>query len=108
MSSGDSDGLSVTLDSYVMHLRPSELRAVAAGMGELATPTEDALQTLVEAVRALPVSDRAPLWELAVRRYGRAKPLEQAAGEIGMDALRARALLETFERAIAAALPPEG
>jgi len=55
----------------------------------------------------MPVSDRAPAWELSVRRYGRHKPLEQAAGEIGMDVLRARWLLETFSKALAAVPPPE-
>ena len=103
----EQDTFDVPLDGFAMHLRPSELRAVAAGLGQFDASDEGNLLTLVEAVRALPVSDRAPLWELAVRRYGRGKPLGQAAGEIGMDAIRGRALLETFETAIAAVPPPE-
>ena len=93
---GEPEAFSVPLDGFAMYLRPSELRAVAGGLGHL-----EASEALVEAVRALPVSDRAPLWELAVRHYARSRPLEQAAGEIGMDALRARALLESFTSSIA-------
>jgi hypothetical protein len=86
----------VPLDGgFVMQLRDSELESVAAGLPEF-----DSL-TLAEAVRALPVSDRAPLWELAVRHYGRRKPLEQAAGEIGIDLQRGRALVEAFSKALA-------
>jgi len=103
----EMDAFGVALDAFTMHLRPSELRAVAAGLGEFDSSDEGNLLTLVEAVRALPVNDRAALWELAVRRYGRRKPLEQAAGEIGMDAIRGRALLQAFESAIAAVPPPE-
>jgi hypothetical protein len=103
----ETDRFSVPLDGFAMYLRPSELRAVAAGLGEFDASDEGNLLTLVEAVRALPVSDRAPLWELVVRHYARSKPLEQSAGEIGMDAIRARALLETLEQAIAAVPPPE-
>lgn len=101
------DDFRVSLNGFSMHLRASELRAVAAGLGEFDASDEGNLLTLVAAVQALPVSDRAPLWELAVRRHGRGKPLEQAAGEIGMDAIRARALLQMFEAAIAAVPPPE-
>ncbi len=105
--SSEQEAFAVPLDGFFMRLRPSELRAVAAGLGEFDASDDCNLLTLVEAVRNLPVSDRAPLWELAVRRYGRARPLEQAAGEIGMDAMRARALLETFESAIVTVRPPE-
>jgi hypothetical protein len=103
----DAEAFRVPLDGYVMQLRRSELESVAAGLGEFDASEEGNLLTLVEALRALPASDRAPLWELAVRRYGRHKPLEQAAGEIGMDVIRARALLEAFSRAIAAVPAPE-
>jgi hypothetical protein len=92
----DSDPFGVPLDGYTMHLRRAELESVAAGLGE------DNLLTLADAVRAMPVIDRAPVWELAIRRYGRRKPLEQAAGEIGMDVVRARALLDALSQAIAA------
>jgi hypothetical protein len=90
-----------------MQLRPSELESVAAGLGEFDTSEEGNLITLAEAVRSLPERDRAPLWELAMRRYGRHKPVEQAAGEIGMDVIRARALLESFAQALTAVPPPE-
>jgi hypothetical protein len=103
----DAEAFRVPLDGYVMQLRRSELESVAAGLGEFDASEEGNLLTLVEALRLLPASDRAPLWELAVRRYGRHKPLEQAAGEIGMDAIRGRALLEAFSRAIAAVPSPE-
>jgi hypothetical protein len=101
------DTLRISLEGYVMHLRPSEVASVIAGMGEFDASEEGNLLTLAAALRALPINDRAPLWELAVRHYGRHKPLEQAAGEIGMDTLRARALLDAFSQAIAAVPPPE-
>src|SRR5215472_2752289 len=92
----------VPLDGgFVMQLRESELEPVAAGLQEPDAPFDGSLPTLAEAVRALPLSDRASLWEVAVRRYGRRKPLEQAAGEIGMDVQRGQALLEAFSRALA-------
>jgi hypothetical protein len=91
----DSEAFGVPLDGFEMHLRRSEVESVAAGMGE------SSLAAVVRAVRALPVRDRAPLWELAVRTFGRGKVAEQAAGEIGMDALHARALLEAFTAALA-------
>jgi len=89
----DKATLRVPLNGIVMQLRPSELESVAAGLGESA---EGDLLTLAEAVRQLPTNDRAPLWELAVRRYGRNKPLAQAAGEIGLDLVVARDLVERF------------
>ena len=93
----------VPLDGgFLMQLRDSELESVAAGLRELDTAFEGSSLTLVAAVRGLPPTDRASLWELAVRRYGRRKPLEQAAGEIGMDTQHARALLEEFSKALAA------
>ena len=101
------EALRVPLNGYVMQLRPSELEAVAAGLGEFDASEEGNRITLAEALRRLPTNDRAPLWELAIRRYGRHKPLEQAAGEIGMDVVHARALLEAFSRAVAEVPPPE-
>jgi hypothetical protein len=103
----DPERFRVPLDGYVMQLRRSELESVAAGLGEFDASDEGNLITLAEALRALPVRDRAPLWELAVRRYGRHKPLRQAAGEIGMDAIHARELLEAFSHALAWVPPPE-
>jgi hypothetical protein len=105
--SEDPEAFRIPLDGYVMQLRQGELESVAAGLGEFDASAEGNLITLAEAVRRLPVSDRAPLWELAIRRYGRHKPLEQAAGEIGMDTIRARGLLEAFSRALAEVPPPE-
>lgn len=97
----DPEAFRVPLDGFEMHLRPSELEAVSAHLGPLpAGPRADALLALAEAVRTLPVRDRAPLWELAIRHYARAKPLDRAAAEIGMDALHARTLLDTFTRAL--------
>jgi hypothetical protein len=123
-----SEPFTVALDGFVMRLRPSEVEAVAAGLaakdasaaagpgagllteqGALAAvgagvfaeaAAEARLSSVVEAVRRLDPGDRAPLWELAVRHYARRKPLEQAAGEIGMDGMRARALLALFLEAL--------
>jgi hypothetical protein len=103
----DEKTFDVPLDGYTMHLRRSELELVATGLGEFDASREGNLLTLAEALRSMPLIDRAPVWELAVRRYGRHKPLEQAAGEIGMDAIRGRALLEAFSQALAAVPPPE-
>ena len=100
--------LRVPLDGgFVMQLRPSEVEAVARGLGEFDASAAGNALTLAAAVRSLPPSDRAPLWELAVRRYARHKPLEQAAAEIGMDAVRGRALLAALGQALAAVPPPE-
>jgi hypothetical protein len=103
----EPDLFGVPLDGFAMHLRPSELRSVAAGLGEFDASDEGNLLTLVEAVRALPVRDRAPFWELAVRHYARSRPVEQAAGEIGMDAIRAHTLLQAFQSAVGTVPPPE-
>ena len=90
----------VKLDGYVMQLGRSELESVAAGLREFDASAEGGLLTLVEALRRMPAHDRAPVWELAVRRYGRRRPLEQAAGEIGMDEIHARTLLEGFSHTL--------
>ena len=90
-----------------MHLRPSELDSVAAGLGEFDSSEEGDLLTLAEAVRRLPPNDRAPAWELAVRRYGRHKPLAQAAGEIGLDVIAARSLMKRFAHNLTAVSPPD-
>ena len=97
----------VALDGYAMQLRPSELESVAAGLGEFDSSKEGDLITLAEALRRLPANDRAPAWELAVRRYGRHKPLRQAAGEIGMDVAHARELMERFGLLLLAVPAPE-
>src|SRR5215216_7403238 len=104
---GELGDFEVSLDGLVMRLRLSELEAVAAGLGEFDSSEEGDLITLAEAVRRLPTSDRAPAWELAMRRYGRHKPLPQAAGEIGMDVIRAQDLLERFCQGLVAVPPPE-
>ncbi len=97
----------VALDGYAMQLRSSELESVAAGLGEFDSSEEGDLITLAEAVRRLPASDRAPAWELAIRRYGRHKPLHQAAGEIGMDVIHAQHLMERFAMLLLVVPAPE-
>jgi hypothetical protein len=81
-----------------MQLRRSELESVAAGLGEFDASDEGNLIALAEAVHEMPTNDRAATWELAIRHYGRHKPLPQAAGEIGMDVVHARELLECYSR----------
>jgi hypothetical protein len=93
--------------SLVMQLRRSELESVTEGLGEFDASEQGNLITLVEALRRMPANDRAPVWELAVRRFGRHKPLDQAAGEIGMDLIHARDLLEQFSHLLALVPPPE-
>jgi hypothetical protein len=93
--SPEDEALSVPIDTFVMRLRPSEVGAVAGALGGAFD-----LSTLVDAVRALPANKRAPFWELATRHYARGKAVQQAAGEIGMDTLHARALLEAFAEAL--------
>jgi hypothetical protein len=103
----DVPAFRVPLNGYDMQLRRWELEAVAAGLGTFDGSAEDDLLTLAEALRRLPPADRAPTWELAVRRYGHHKPLPQAAGEIGLDALHAEELLVAFSSALVQVLPPE-
>ena len=90
----------VPIEGYVMQLRPSELDSVAAGLGVLDSPTAGHRARLAQALQKLPAIDRAPTWELAVRHFGRRKPLAQAAGEIGMDVIRAGDLLARFSNAL--------
>ncbi len=90
---------SVPLGGLDMQLRPSEVEAVAAGIGAFTSAQANTLEDVVRAVVALPIGDRAPAWELAIRHYGRRKPLEQAAGEIGLDRIRARALMASLTAA---------
>src|SRR5215203_2482066 len=92
----DAGNFEVSLDGLVMRLRRSELEAVASGLGEFDSSEEGDLLTLVAALRRLAPNERAPTWELAMRRFGRHKPLAQAAGEIGIDELLARTLLDRF------------
>jgi hypothetical protein len=103
----DRAALEVPLNGYALHLRPSELESVAAGLGRFDASPEGDLITLAGALRQLPVNDRAPAWELAVRRFGRGKELARAAGEIGMDLVHAQDLLDTYFQRVAAVLPPE-
>jgi hypothetical protein len=97
----------VTLDGYQMHLRRAELEAVAEGLGAFDASAEGDRLTLAEALGRLPAADRAPTWELAVRRYGHHKSLAQAAGEIGLDAIHAEELLARFSQALTQVPPPE-
>lgn len=87
--------LRVPIDSFTMQLRPSEVASVASAIGGTFDVT-----LVAEAVRSFPEHDRAPFWELATRHFARHKAVEQAAGEIGMDTLHARALLDAFARAL--------
>jgi hypothetical protein len=102
-----SDAFSVPLNGYAMHLRPSELEALAAGLGTFDASPVGNLVTLAAALGQLPTNDRAPTWELAIRRYARHKPLVQAAGEIGMDLVHAERLLEDYNRQLVAVPAPE-
>jgi hypothetical protein len=95
----------VVLNGLAMQLRHSELESVAAGLGVSESSKESDLITLAEALRRLPTNERAPVWELAVRHYGRHKPLGQAAGEIGMDIVVARDLLDRFAHNLAIGPP---
>ena len=98
----DREAFQVPIDTFVMQLQPSELGAVASGLPRPpGARGEDSLEALVAAVRALPPSDRAPLWELAVRHYARRRPVTQAAAEIGMDPVHAESLLAAFTQALA-------
>ena len=103
----EADGFDVPIDGYVMHLRVSELEAVAGGLGAFDSSEEGDLLTLARALRCLEPAERAPTWELAVRRFGRHKPLAQAAGEIGLDEILARALMERFSRGLTQVPAPE-
>jgi hypothetical protein len=103
----ENEQFGVTLDGFTMRLRQSELESVVAGLGEFDSSAEANLITLIEALRRLPTTDRAPTWELAVRRYGRHRSLPQAAGEIGMDLVHASELVHAFARALAEVPPPE-
>jgi hypothetical protein len=102
-----NQGFNVPLDGVVMQLRRTELELVAAGLGEFDSSREGDLATLAAALLRLSPNERAPTWELAVRRFGRHKPLAQAAGEIGLDEVHARALINRFTRSLAEVPPPE-
>ncbi len=95
----------VALDGLAMQLRRSEVESVANGLGQPDAPAESQLIGVAEAVRRLPANDRAPVWELAVRHFGRRKPLAMAAGDIGMDLVLARDLVERFARTLATVSP---
>jgi len=105
--SPDLSALAVPLDGYTMQLRRSELESVASGLGQFDASEEGDLLTLAQALHRLPARDRAPTWELAIRRYSRHKPLRQASGEIGLDELHGRHLLDAFAEALAQVPPPE-
>jgi hypothetical protein len=105
--SSDAASFEVPLDGFVMHLRPSELETVAAGLGEFDSSEEGDVLTLARALRRLAPAERAPAWELAVRRFGRHKPLDQVAGEIGLDEILARGLIERFCHGLTEVPAPE-
>jgi hypothetical protein len=99
----DTDEFRVPLDGVTMQLRRSELETVASGLSELDASRDTDLAALAEALRRLPTNDRAATWELAVRHFGRRKPVAQAAGEIGLDAIHGQALVERFTDAVSQA-----
>ena len=101
----DKEALRVPLNGLAMQLRRSELESVAAGLRVYDASAQGNLITLAGALRQLPMNDRAPAWELAMRRFGRHKPLAQAAGEIGLDVVVARDLVERFTGNLAAGSP---
>jgi hypothetical protein len=88
------------LDGYTMHLQPSEVALVTEGMADLDWFNDADPRALPDALQRLPSIDRAPVWEVSVRHFGRRKPLSQAAAEIGMDALHARDLLARLAEAL--------
>lgn len=104
--SGAAD-FEVPLGGFTMHLRRSELSAVAAGLGSFDLSEEGNLLTLAQALRTLSPAERAPTWELLVRRFGGHKPLAQAAGEIGLDEVLADQLVQRFSRGLTDAPAPE-
>jgi hypothetical protein len=93
----------VALDGFFMQLRRSELGEVAEGLSQIDGTSVGSLSDLADALQQFPVRDRAPAWELAVRRYGHRKPLEQAAGEIGLDAIHGRQLLASLKEQLTVA-----
>ena len=103
----DESLLRVPLGAFAMQLRPGELEKVAAGLGEFDSSEEGDLITLASALRQLPAGDRAPTWELAVRRFGLHRPLARAAGEIGLDEVHARDLLARYTHLLTEVPAPE-
>jgi hypothetical protein len=96
--SSPTDAFDVPLNGFSMRLRQAELESVAAGLGREAASDH---VVLAAALRRLPAAERAPTWELVVRHVAHGKPLEVAAGEIGLDAIWARELLERYRCALA-------
>ncbi len=90
----------VPLNGFSMRLRRSEIGAVAAGLGASVPSQPGEPSALAEALRRLPVADRAPTWEMAVRHFGHGKALAQAAGEIGLDEIHAADLLQALTRSL--------
>lgn len=88
----------VALNGYAMHLRPSELDAVAAGLAEVYPSWASDPRALAATLAALPMNDRAATWELSIRRFAGRKPIPEAAAEIGMDAVRAEQLIARFDQ----------
>jgi hypothetical protein len=103
-----NEALLVPLTSgAMMSLRLTELELVLRGLGEFdSSETGDRL-TIARALERLPARDRAPAWELAVRRFGRHKSPAQAAADAGIDEVRAVELLDAFSASLSAVPPPE-
>jgi hypothetical protein len=92
----DDPAFEVPLNGYTMRLRRVELDSVAAGLEALGGRRVANTTDLAAALRQLPVADRAPIWELTVRHFGRRTPLSLAAGQIGLDELRAPVLIDEY------------
>ncbi len=92
----DDPAFEVPLNGYTMQLRRVELDPVAAGLEALAGRRVANTAALATALRQLPVADRAPTWELTLRHFGRRTPLTLAAGQIGLDELRAPVLIDAY------------
>ncbi len=92
----DNPAFEVPLNGFTMHLRRVEVDPVAAGLEALAGRRVANKADLAAALRQLPVPDRAPTWELTARRFGRRTPLALAAGQIGLDELRAPGLIDAY------------
>jgi hypothetical protein len=105
--STEANDLRVPLNGFSMQLRRSEIQKVARGLGWLDLPQERDPRMLGAALCSLRTNDRAPAWELIMRRYGHGRTLPRAAGEVGLDEIVARGILARFETALARVTAPK-
>jgi hypothetical protein len=92
----DDPAFEVPLSGFTMRLRRAEVDPVLAGLEALGGRRVANAADLAAALRELPVADRAPTWELTVRHFGRQTPLTLAAGQIGIDELRAPGIIDAY------------